>query len=1312
MYEHKINPKEHNMKARLSLPLLILYLLSSMPASAETARELLEASGIKGGFVVHIGCGDAKLTADLMISDSFRVHGLDSDAVIISAAREYLHSKGLTGKISVDQLNGDKLPYIDNLVNLIIIEPGQIAIDNSEILRVLAPNGIAFINGRKIVKPRPPDIDEWTHYMHDPGGNAVAQDTVIGPPRHMQWLGGPRWARHHDHVASMNAMVTAKGRLFYIMDEGLTASELTPPEWNLVARDAFNGIILWKERLTDWVPALWPLKSGPANLPRRLVAIDDTVYTQLGFTAPVTALAADSGEHLRQYDGSEGTEEIIVTEDILLAVIITKQIIVQPSPAALKEAENAQIRDDRISKSPLINYYWNTVQSTHWFDTPRLIKAYRASTGEFLWETPRSLIMPLTLAADAKRVYYHDGDNIIALDRETGKQVYKTDPVPVTKTRLQAFFAPTMVVHKGVIVFAGGEKIGLAWMGWESKDQGQDSMTAFNAETGIKLWSAPHPYAGYQSPEDILIADGLVWTADTAMNNAEGTWTGRDLNTGEIKREIPPTLRTGWFHHRCYRAKATVKYMLPSRNGIEFIDINEKTWGINHWVRSGCLYGIMPANGFIYNSPHNCACHPQAKLYGFNALAADSPTRAVPASVPAEGRLETGKAYNLKPVRSSGSADWPMYRHDAERSGSSPENLGTELKDSWSVNIGASYSGNAQYYTGVSRLTQPVVSGDLLIVSSIDTYTLYGFDAKSGKPRWTHVTGGRVDSPPAIYEGRVIFGSADGYVTCLRASDGELAWRFRAAPVDRRMMSFGQLESSWPVYGSVLVQNGEVFCTAGRSFFLDDGVRFYRLDVNTGNILAEKIFDSRHYAQEGGLQDKGGLDMPVGSPDILGSDGEALFMRSQVMDKNGNRFTELRHHLFAPYGFVDGSWFHRAYWVFGENYYGGCGGYTQAGKKYPSGRAIVHDDKNVYVYGRRQEYFRWITEMEYHLFSSPRAGNVKTPGGYTQQAIKVNPSPSLNPKGKPFSVEAWVKTTGDGVIIARGAQVTGYDLTINRGKLTFTILVNKKLYNVTARKPIPEDWTHVAGVLTPEQEMKIYVNGEPAGKEQGAFLAADPAEGMEIGMDDGGQIWTRNKKCIFSGMIDEVRIYDGALSDAEVKTHAVDSTSTAAAARLVLHYNFDDGTATDKSGNGNDGVTGMVNTVKAKDKFVQAMEFKGGQNKKDGIQFTWSIPVPILTRAMAKAGDNLYIAGPADIVDESEIITALHESKAQETMARQDALFKGQEGARLLVVSAANGKTMAEYKLDELPGFDGMSIANGCLYIVTEKGKLICMEAK
>jgi hypothetical protein len=85
---------------------------------------------------------------------------------------------------------------------------------------------------------------------------------------------------------------------------------------------------------------------------------------------------------------------------------------------------------------------------------------------------------------------------------------------------------------------------------------------------------------------------------------------------------------------------------MPSRTGIEFVDTTTEHWDINHWVRGGCLYGVMPCNGLTYAPPHNCACYPEAKLYGMNALAPLTKSRIVPDVIDETGRLEVGSAYN------------------------------------------------------------------------------------------------------------------------------------------------------------------------------------------------------------------------------------------------------------------------------------------------------------------------------------------------------------------------------------------------------------------------------------------------------------------------------------------------------------------------------------------------------------------------------------------------------------------------------------------------------------------------------------------
>ncbi|MEO0107320.1 MAG: PQQ-binding-like beta-propeller repeat protein, partial [candidate division WOR-3 bacterium] len=136
--------------------------------------------------------------------------------------------------------------------------------------------------------------------------------------------------------------------------------------------------------------------------------------------------------------------------------------------------------------------------------------------------------------------------------------------------------------------------------------------------------------------------------------------------------------------------------------------------------------------------------------------------------------------------------EWPTYRHDEARSGATNTSVSSDLKLTWQTPIGG-------------RLSSPVVAGGRVFVASVDEHTIHALDAASGKPIWTFTAGGRVDSPPTVWRGRVIFGCLDGHVYCLRASDGALAWRLCAAGDPRRIVVRGQIESPRPVHGSVLL---------------------------------------------------------------------------------------------------------------------------------------------------------------------------------------------------------------------------------------------------------------------------------------------------------------------------------------------------------------------------------------------------------------------------------------------------------------------------------------------------------------------------
>jgi outer membrane protein assembly factor BamB len=958
-------------------------------SAASWADRILRATGTRGGLVVHLGSGDGELTAALCAGRSYLVQGLDADAAKVEVARRHVQSIGRYGTVSVDAFDGKRLPYIDNLVNLVVAEDlSDVPVD--EVIRVLCPGGVALIpkaggevagiggpaGGRsavraeevelgartwtKIVKLRPAGIDEWTHYLHDASNNAVAHDAVVGPPRRMQWVGSPRYSRHHDRMSSVSAVVSAGGRVFTIIDEALPVSILSPPKWTLVARDAFNGVILWKRRIDHWYAHLWPLKSGPAQLPRRLVTDGEQVYVTLGLDAPLEALDAATGKTVRTFDATKAAEEVILCDGVLFVLV---------NDATEKEDYDGW---ERFGKGYGAKY---------WGEAPRKLVAVRADSGQVLWTAERR-VLPGTLAADGKRVVFHDGQSAVCLDRNSGQQRWRSEPVARSE-EIRGFYVPILVLYDDVVLFSGGETAGKQTGSWY--ESGEDTMTALDAETGKVLWSAYHPPSGYRSPEDLLVAGGLVWTGETTSGRAVGLFTGRDPRTGEVKREFPPDVHTYWFHHRCYRSKATDKYLLTSRTGIEFLDFDRERWIPHHWVRGACLYGVMPANGLVYAPQHPCACYLEAKLYGFNALAPESAGPRVPEDAAKEARLQKGPAYAERPDselmgQKPPSDQWPTYRHDAGRSGQASTSVPATLKPAWQTQLGG-------------RLSSPVIADGKVFVASVDAHTVHALDAASGQRLWQHTVGAPVDSPPTIHRGLVLFGSADGCLYALRAADGLLAWRFRAAPMDERLVAFEQVESVWPVHGSVLVQDGVLYCVAGRSMFLDGGLRLLRLDPLTGRLLSETVLDDRDPAGDRDLQAYvSWLNMPTALPDVLSSDGRRVYMRSQPFDLDGKRLPlepmprgedadrgappatqRAEHaHLFSPTGFLDDTWWHRTYWMYGSTFVSGWCGYFLAGKAAPAGRILVFDDARVYGFGRKPKYYRWTTPIEHHLFAADK----------------------------------------------------------------------------------------------------------------------------------------------------------------------------------------------------------------------------------------------------------------------------------------------------------------------------------------------------
>ncbi len=955
---------------RVAFILSLVFLTSSVANGEEgTVADIREVSGVRGGLVVHVGCGGGRFTTDLCAVEGYLVHGLDADAEHVRAARQHVHSRGLSDSVSIARWDGPRLPYLDNMVNLLVVgEPG--AVKAEEAMRVLAPGGVLLTRGRsgwdKAVKPSSDETDEWTHYLHGPDNNAVAEDTVIDFPSGLQWIGGPLYDRHHDHMAGVSAAVSADGRLFSIIDEATPGSVEFPPRWRLAARDAYNGTVLWKRPIERWHPHLWPLKMGPALLPRRLVAVGDRVYATLGIEAPVSELDAATGRTVRVFEETAGTSELICEGGVLLAVVRSGDEPPREGFESLKQLERLAYR-----------YSWEP--------QPARLRAFDTESGRLLWER-RTPVAPMTPAARGGRIYYHDGGRIQCVEARSGDDLWRSAPLPVSP-EMPSWYCPTLVVRDGLVFFSGGDvKETLtehARYGYFSQTGGFDTMHVLDAATGEQRWTAEHPPSGYRSPEDLFVIDGKVWCGNYTAPRGEkvGRLVCRDARTGEVLMDFMPDIDVPWFHHRCHRAKATSRFLLLSRMGVEFVDVETGNWTPHHWTRGACLYGILPCNGMLYIPPNPCTCYQECQLTGYHALNSNGVELDAPGS--ASGRHVRGPAYEeYQQARRRGDFDysdeWPTYRRDAARSGCTPAAVPEDLDVAWRTSL-------------EGDLSPPVVAGGRVFVSVKGRNMVAALDARTGEKEWFFLTGAPVDSPPTIHRGLALFGCTDGWVYALRAADGGLVWKFRAAPQETYLQAFGTLQSVWPVHGSLLVMDGTIYCVAGRSMFLDGGLRMLRLDAATGRMISEKTMDNTIPGTGESLHSlASGKQIAVTLPDILSSDGERIYMRSLQMTPEFERINLEPYwageqegegvHLFSGTGFLDDQWWHRSYWIYGRAPGSGASIYYGPGKIVPAGRILSFDDENVYGFGRQWRYFRWSTAYEYRLFSTRKTPKAVKPG--------------------------------------------------------------------------------------------------------------------------------------------------------------------------------------------------------------------------------------------------------------------------------------------------------------------------------------------
>ncbi|MBF0197155.1 MAG: PQQ-binding-like beta-propeller repeat protein [Planctomycetes bacterium] len=364
--------------------------------------------------------------------------------------------------------------------------------------------------------------------------------------------------------------------------------------------------------------------------------------------------------------------------------------------------------------------------------------------------------------------------------------------------------------------------------------------------------------------------------------------------------------------------------------------------------------GVLPANGLLYSSPYSCTCSSGEMIPGLNAYSSlpNIKKSSDPITVNISVQLEKGPAYGSVKKLPISDGDWPTYRENSARAGVNRTTIYGTLKENWKAKLPGTPSS--------------IISvGNSVFVADVQAHTLYSIAADTGKISWSYTTDGRVDSPPTYYKGLLLFGSNDGWVYCLRARDGVLAWRFRDLP-KRLIHADGQLESAWPIFGSVLVHKDKLYFSAGRSTFVDGGIFVYCLNPINGELIKKRnVYGPFKKGSSFPLSSKNTSHKGGFLNDILVAKGDTIYLRHRAFDLNLDDTDKIEAHIMPLSSFLDGNQQHRTGWIINNKF-----NWWQAGVK----DILVMEGTECYA-------IQGFPTFGNHSYFDPRRQNYQLVGG-------------------------------------------------------------------------------------------------------------------------------------------------------------------------------------------------------------------------------------------------------------------------------------------------------------------------------------------
>lgn len=704
-----------------------------------------------------------------------------------TAIRQAAEAAGLLGKrVYVNRADLESIHLADNLADIALVAPsvaGSVA--KEEVLRVLHPGAKAIIGSEEIVKPSADGTDDWSYPYHGPDNNPQSADQVVRAPYLTQYIAEPKFA------PSPAVTVASAGRVFRVTGHLAHKSNQNPMLNTLMAVNAYNGTILWKR----------PVSEGFMVLRNTIIATPDTLY--LADDVSCKMLDATTGKLIDEIRSPEPQGDGTVWKWMALDGDVLCGLVGD------EEFKASVLRSDvfGVGGWPRANWPGFDYQDakTAW-GQGRTLFAVNVKTKEVLWRhRKQEFVDGRAVCMRNGRIYFLSPEKFLGcLDAETGELIWKTTDPDLLKAIGPRFAAQPRWTGLSPMIYVRCNDEYLFFSGPR-----MPRVVVVSTKDGKLAWQKDVPMVDGGSVHLLLREDALYAIGFTGGDSSFSM----EYDTGNVLRHFVGgrgcTAVTG--------SAGSIFYRAPG--GTTRIDLDAATARHIAPMRPPCYEGVIISGGLLHWGPWKCRC--QLSLYGNICLAPAGDFDFRPGAdesriVRGHGSPTTVEKFDVQPN------DWPTYQGDNHRTSTTKVAIPRKTSKQWTLEP-----------TVAGMPTAPVIAGDVVFVGD-DSGVIRALDASNGKPRWKGYTGGAIFFPPAVAEGRVYVGSADGHVYAFEAATGRPLWKFRAAPAHRWIPVLGNLSSTWPVAGGLVVDNGIVYAAAGIAHY--DGTHVYALDAVTGEV--------------------------------------------------------------------------------------------------------------------------------------------------------------------------------------------------------------------------------------------------------------------------------------------------------------------------------------------------------------------------------------------------------------------------------------------------------------------------------------------